>query len=163
MSETRLQKAGVHRTAHLESVIVIYNVQRFSTPCTGLLSLLAALSPEPAVLTGEMDVSLCCRLNKSPSSLSIFISVQNVHLVRKRSCLTAVSWNVANNERNVSFPLLKESRDSSENLVKCTYDKTSLQMLLQFDGLSNQPHCARGFMSSCLSVIHALTLEYNGI
>ena len=61
-------------SVHFESVTVIYNAQRFSAPCAGLLSLLAALSPEPAVLTGEMDVSLWCRLNKSPSSLSIFIS-----------------------------------------------------------------------------------------
>lgn len=45
-------------SVHFESVTVIYNAQWFSAPCAGLLSLLAALSPEPAVLTGEMDVSL---------------------------------------------------------------------------------------------------------
>lgn len=43
---------------HLEPVRVIYNVQRFSEPCASLMSLLAALSPEPAVLNGEMNASL---------------------------------------------------------------------------------------------------------
>lgn len=62
-------------------VSVIYNVQRCRAPCAGLLSLPDALSPEPAVRSGEMDVWPCCRLNKYPSSYSIFISAQCVHLI----------------------------------------------------------------------------------
>lgn len=56
MSEAGSWKTGVY--VHLEPVRVIYNVQRFSEPCAGLLSLLAALSPKPAVLNGEMNASL---------------------------------------------------------------------------------------------------------
>jgi len=81
----------VCEAVHLVSVTVIYNVQRCSTPCAGLLSLLAALSPQPAVLTGEMDVSLWCRLNKSLFSRSIFISAQCAHLITNPACLTVGS------------------------------------------------------------------------
>ncbi len=54
----RISRAGAHKSAHFVSVTVIYNVQRFSAPCAGLLSLLAALFTRTSRPYWEMDVSL---------------------------------------------------------------------------------------------------------
>lgn len=74
-SEAGFRRAGVHGSVHFELVTVIYNVWRFSAQCAGLLSLLAALSPEPAVLTGG-DGCLALMQTKQISLLAF-----NLHFV----------------------------------------------------------------------------------
>ncbi|MEQ2281110.1 hypothetical protein AMECASPLE_027011 [Ameca splendens] len=78
VSEARLHKAGVCvRVWHLDSVTVIYNVYQCSTPRTGLLSLLAALSPEAHVLTGG-DGCISPMLTKHISHLMLSLHFGSV-------------------------------------------------------------------------------------